>query len=735
MSVRWIWAGLTTCLVLAAGCSGGGGGISQTGCTGSCQTAADRLEVADVERVIAQAVAEARARDEQAVIAVADRVGNVLAVFAMTSPEPANPIFSVGGGRGFVGGLDGIVLRNEGVLCPADFDPPDVIPPGLDCLTRSVEGPLFGTLGSGAGAIAKAVTGAYLSSEGNAFSTRVASQIIQEFFNPGETDQPGGPLFGVQFSSLPCSDLNLRFADGSAGPKRSPLGLAADPGGLPLYKNGVVVGGIGVIADGNYGADLTITDRDQDLDELIAVAGTIGFEPPVDRRADRITVDSKNFRYSDADRNDLASDPAAAPAFDTLLGPVGRLVAVPAYSGGASLLEGQIVAGTAFGFPGSGYRDADEMPAASVAFAGLDAFVLVDSAEQERFPPRPGTDTSMLGDVAPLSADEVIGVLRGGLGVANRGRAQIRRPLDSQIRVTISVVDTFGSILGVARTRDAPVFGTDVSLQKARSAMFFSSRFAADDLQETRDANYLTGGTVRFSDYVSATRDAFGRSSALADGGVAFGARSIGNLARPFFPDGLRGAPNGPISKPITQWSPFSTGIQLDLSNNTILRHVIFLLTQGGTPDVTPGTCTQMPDRFCDLPENLNTPSCRIAFCDRPGQTDPLCAGQLPARPRDIPPPSRLANGLQIFAGGVPIYRGDTLVGAIGISGDGIDQDDMIAFLGLHEGGLALGGSVGNAPTEIRADQFTPRGVRLRYVQCPQAPFLGSDEQRVCEGK
>ena len=56
-----------------------------------------------------------------------------------------------------------------------------------------------------------------------------------------------GPLFGVQFSQLPCSDLSARLGDGMIGPKRSPLGLAADPGGIPLYKNGVVVGGIGVM--------------------------------------------------------------------------------------------------------------------------------------------------------------------------------------------------------------------------------------------------------------------------------------------------------------------------------------------------------------------------------------------------------------------------------------------------------------------------------------------------------
>ena len=94
-----------------------------------------------------------------------------------------------------------------------------------------------------------------------------------------------------------------------------------------------------------------------------------------------------------------------------------------------------------------------------------------------------------------------------------------------------------------------------------------------------------------------------------------------------------------------------------------------------------------------------------------------------------------MANGIQIFAGGVPVYRGNTLVGGIGISGDGIEQDDMIAFLGLHNAGARLGGAIGNAPQSIRADVLSPQGARLRYVQCPQAPFLDSNETQVCEGK
>ena len=87
-----------------------------------------------------------------------------------------------------------------------------------------------------------------------------------------------------------------------------------------------------------------------------------------------------------------------------------------------------------------------------------------------------------------------------------------------------------------------------------------------------------------------------------------------------------------------------------------------------------------------------------------------------------------------IFPGGVPIYRGAGLVGAIGVSGDGVDQDDMIAFLGLANASGKLGGAIGNAPSAMRADTLQPHGVRLRYAQCPQSPFNGSTDQNVCAG-
>ena len=60
----------------------------------------------------------------------------------------------------------------------------------------------------------------------------------------------------------------------------------------------------------------------------------------------------------------------------------------------------------------------------------------------------------------------------------------------------------------------------------------------------------------------------------------------------------------------------------------------------------------------------------------------------------------------------------------------------MIAFLGLANAGRLLNSGIGNAPKNMRADTLQPSGVgtRLRYVQCPQAPFIDSSEQNVCEG-
>ena len=507
-------------------------------------------------------------------------------------------------------------------------------------------------------AISKAITGAYLSSEGNAFSTRTASQIVQQNFNPGEISAPAGPLFGVQFSQFSCSDLMSRQADGSMGPTRSPLGLSADAGGMPLYKNGFLVGGIGVITDALYSLDLNIKNFDIDPDELVAVAGTAGFSAPTDIRANRITADGRTLRYTDSET--LASNPATSAPFASL---PGSLIAVPGYVAASTNV------GTGYGSATSGIRPD------TGSFAGLNAYILVDAFNANRYPVTGGTDSL-------LAATEVNQILRSALDVANRARAQIRRPAGSAAQVTITVVDTLGQVLGLVRTPDAPVFGIDVALQKARTAAFFSNTSAAAELNSLAAANYLVPvSSSSISAYVNQLQTFLNDPGSLSNG-IAYSSRAIGNLARPYFPDGIAGAPSGPLSKSISNWSPFQQGLQLDLSYNNLIASAV------GSPVIG---CTGL---------------------------------------------NKLRNGIQIFPGSVPIYRGNQLVGAIGVSGDGVDQDDMVAFLGLANAGQILATGIANAPASIRADTIVPNGTgtRLRYVQCPQAPFNNSSAQNVCAG-
>ena len=636
--------------LLLAGCGGSGGGTSGGGGSpppppppGALYAipAAEALSVAEVEGVLARAVAEANTRARPAVIAVTDRVGNVLAVYSMTG-APAS-----------------VTLRPGATV---DVDLQGVVAPAA------------------AAAIAKAVTGAYLSSGGNAFSSRTASMIVQQHFPPAPTTVglESGPLFGVQFSQLPCSDISSRFVAGGGptaliGPKRSPLGLAADPGGFPLYKNGVLVGGVGVVAEGDYGFDINVLDVDIDVEEHIALAAGTGLAPAVDIVADRVAVDGTTLRYSDATAATLMSNPASAPAFGTLPGGTGVFTAVPGYYAGPGALAGQ-----AYGTEASGVRKAT-----AGEFNNVDAFILTNGSGAGRYPVLAGTDGGSV--VTPLTTAETRAVLEEAFTIMSRARAQIRRPLDSRAQVSIAVVDTHGVTLGLVRSPDAPLFGIDVAVQKARTASFLSNPAAAADLTGNPSADVNA--------FVGQTRSFLSMPTALT-GATAFSVRGIGNLARPYFPDGEVGPTSGPLSRPIAMWSPFSTGLQTALVLGNLGQHVGFVSGLG--PD-TAARCTALPDAA-------------------PGR-------------------NRLQNGLQIFPGGVPIYRGTQLIGAIGVSGDGIDQDDMVSFLGLQNAAIRVGG-ISNAPAAMRSDQIVvthPGGsTRLRYVSCPFAPFLDSSQQNVC---
>jgi hypothetical protein len=159
-----------------------------------------------------------------------------------------------------------------------------------------------------------------------------------------------------------------------------------------------------------------------------------------------------------------------------------------------------------------------------------------------------------------------------------------------------------------------------------------------------------------FGSYVSrATGDGI-----QLNGAVAFSDRAIGFLHRPLFPDGINNTAAGPFSTSLTDWSPFNVGLELDLVKTNLLA------TLGGAA----APCTAIPN---------------------------------------------LPNGIQIFAGSTPLYKNNVLVGAIGISGDGIDQDDLVSAAGAN--------GFSPAPA-IRSDQVFVRSVRLPFLKFPRSPNL-----------
>jgi len=511
---------------------------------------ATNLSSTDVQTILQQAASAATSLSKAVTIVITDREGNVIGFFAMSGAPPTTTIRSVGAaGQGL-----------EGTVAPA-----------------------------AEAATAKAATAAFFSTSGNAFSTRTAGFIIQEHFPPGISFRAGGPLYGVQFSSLPCSDIKKPSAR---------LGLSGDPGGLPIYKNGLPAGGIGIEGDGLYTVDRDPTDNDQPFEELIAAAGIRGFEAPALIRGDNILVDGIRLPFSNV------TNPSAP---GTTVSIAGAIISAPP----ASAFMPQVIGGVA------------------------------GEVDPRFFP--------FIGGTAPssnaLTASEVGTIITQAAQQANITRAAIRQPLGSNARVTIAVVDTAGVVLGVFRQQDAPVFGFDVAVQKARTAAFVSGANAATALR-----------AAGFGSYV----DRAAADGLRFDGAFAFTDRANGFLHRPFFPDGINDTAPGPFSTALPAWSPFNVGLQLDLVRTNFLASLV-------GPAVP---CTSIP---------------------------------------------ALPNGIQIFPGSVPLYKNGVLVGAIGISGDGVDQDDLIG---------AAGANGFSPPAGIRSDQIFVRGVRLPFLKFPRSPDL-----------
>jgi uncharacterized protein GlcG (DUF336 family) len=284
-----------------------------------------------------------------------------------------------------------------------------------------------------------------------------------------------------------------------------------------------------------------------------------------------------------------------------------------------------------------------------------------------RFPPR----DSPLG---LITATDVRTLIQQAANAASTIRAGIRQPKGVAEQVWISVVDTDGNICGSFRTFDATPFSFDVHVQKARTSAFFSN----DQ--------------------------------------VGFSSRAIGFMAQTTYPPGITNNPTGPISGLMSDKAGVNAGAlgQTPPDGAGKLTEIAQLLVDDAGPDVLslPGVAAQ-PTLAGKLSATVQDLALRLPHIDD-GRISPLQAALTVdltlGRPSAgaAPPATTIPNGITIFAGGVPIYKSGKLVGGLGVSGGGIDQDDVIAFLGQK--GY-------EPPTGVSCDAASEDNIRLALQQ------------------
>ena len=123
---------------------------------------------------------------------------------------------------------------------------------------------------------------------GTAVTNRTISFGAQPLFPPGITGSSSGPFYNLFLQDLqnPCTQ---GFQSGPPNANKS--GIVFFPGSAGLYRNGALVGGLGVSGDG------------VDQDDYVTSAGTTGFEAPSAIRADQILIDNVRLPYFKFPRN------------------------------------------------------------------------------------------------------------------------------------------------------------------------------------------------------------------------------------------------------------------------------------------------------------------------------------------------------------------------------------------------------------------------------------------------
>jgi uncharacterized protein GlcG (DUF336 family) len=393
-------AGVLALLLL--GCGGG----NSTPVIPPPVAAVQALQIADVQKIAQAAV---NSVNVDMVVAVVDRAGFVLGVFR---------------------------TQNAPATAPGNF--------GQSLDANDV-------------AVALARTGAFFSNDQAPLSSRTVRFISGIHFPPGVTNQPPADLYGIENTNRGCTlvssaafqnqippslALGGGFGPGVLTGKADAMDsdpLAVNPGGVPIFYQNVVVGGIGVVT----------SSSDPNVAEYAAFVGS----------TTQRTGPSDSFGPT-----------PAAPGVVFIGG-----IALPFVT--QTTLPSSVSAGPV---------------------AGTGSFFIAP-ANSSGQPPEGDLIAPAAGPLGGLSVADVQTILDNAEATANVTRAAIRLPIGSRARMVIAVADLDGTIIGLRRMQDSTVFSIDVAASKARNMVYFnSSARAAADLNQVPMGTAVTNRTISF---------------------------------------------------------------------------------------------------------------------------------------------------------------------------------------------------------------------------------------------
>jgi len=405
----------------------------------------------------------------------------------------------------------------------------------------------------------------------------------------------GGPMLDEHGDPLPSVGISTGKADVFDTGQDRPNDVPIDPGGIPIYRGGKVVGGVGV--SGVRG----------DLAEYAATLASAG-----------------------AGRGLDFSEPLGAP--------------------GAVFVDGLRLPffGTCTNIPCI-RRALKTQPAGSAPGTLSQGTFIVQPRDGLQAPEHYVLGPRGSAVAGGLTVDEVRRIVEQSVAVALRTRAMIRLPINQPARMTIGVSDETGAILALYRMPDGTVFSSDVAMTKARNAYYFSTRDGYDVLRTIAQTN-------PYDHYTWTPEPPAGK-------GWAITARTISYAGQPLFPPGNDLDENLEQNDSVIQRGPWFDLYVYDSKN----------------------ACTEGP-----------------------GPTRGGNRGYLNQ------------SGIVWFPGSAPLYRGDRVIGGLGVSGDGVEQDDYVSLLGSE--GF-------HPPDALRVDNSVMvdskgREVRLPYLKLPRNPEI-----------